>query len=420
MENALRYSLEDFWLGHAETVTEAPPDFDAWAESPETRACFAFFEQPFLAGPDARTEVASTLDGARRAVINLTSYNYLGLSTHPEVRAAAGTALERYGLGAAGAPVLSGTYDLHLEFARRLADFKGYEDCVLYSGGAAANYGALQGLLRRGDALVLDARAHQSLIDGGHMARARIFFFEHNDPESLDEVLSETEGRRRLVAVEGVYSMDGDLGDLPALLEVCEVHDVPMYVDEAHSAFLFGETGRGVAEHFGVDERIPISMGTMSKALGGVGGFVCASRTLTRYLKAYSTPWIFSCASSPPVVAGCMKALELATRRPELRRRLWANVERFRSQLRGLGLDLGASASQIIPIIIGPRAADLFGIARELQLRGLFLQPVDFPAVPADSRRFRLSVSAQLTHAQIDEACTILDDVIPRRLRPGA
>lgn len=417
MHDVLRYSLEDFYFSDSDSVTEPPSDFEAWAQHPQTKACFAFFEQPFLAGPDASTVVRNNFDATCREVINLTSYNYLGLSTHPEVVAAAKEALDRYGLGAAGAPVLSGTYDLHQRFAEKLAAFKGYDDCVLYSGGAAANYGAIQGLLRRGDALVLDQRAHQSLIDGGNMAKARLNFFDHNDAESLARTLDKVKGRRCLVAVEGVYSMDGDLGDLPALLEVCDAAGVPMYVDEAHSAFLFGERGRGVAEHFGVEDRVPISFGTMSKVLGGVGGFVCADRQLTRYLKAYSSPWIFSCASSPPVIAGCMKALDLATASTALRDRLWRNVERFRSQLASLRLDLGDSQSQIIPIIVGSRAEDLFGLATELQSRGLFLQPVDFPAVPADSRRFRLSVSAQLTDAQIDEACTIIDDVIPARLR---
>lgn len=419
MHDVLRYSLEDFYFSDSDSVTETSADFEEWVQHPQTQACFAFFEQPFLAGPDAATTVRNNFDAQRREVINLTSYNYLGLSTHPEVVSAAKAALDQYGLGAAGAPVLSGTYDLHQRFAAKLAAFKGYEDCTLYSGGAAANYGAIQGLLRRGDALVLDQRAHQSLIDGGNMAKARLHFFDHNDAESLAATLEKVRDRRCLVAVEGVYSMDGDLGDLPALLDVCDAAGVPMYVDEAHSAFLFGETGRGVAEHFGVDDRIPITFGTMSKVLGGVGGFVCTDEKLTRYLKAYSSPWIFSCASSPPVIAGCMKALDIATTSNTLRQRLWHNVDRFRSQLSTLRLDLGDSESQIIPIIVGSSAADLFGLATELQSRGLFLQPVDFPAVPADARRFRLSVSAQLTDAQIDEACTIIDDVIPARLRVG-
>ncbi len=417
MDDVLRYSLEDFYFSDSDSIVNAPADFNTWADSPETQACFAFFEQPFLSGPNAITEVHSRIDGARRPVINVTSYNYLGLSTHPAVIAAAKAALDKYGLGAAGAPVLSGTYDLHDEFARRVAAFKGYEACTLYSGGAAANYGAIQGLLRKGDALVLDERAHQSLIAGGNMAKARLFFFKHNDPESLAEVLEKCKGRRRLVAVEGVYSMDGNLGDLPTLLDVCDAANVPMYVDEAHSAFLFGENGRGVAELQGVEDRIPITFGTMSKALGGVGGFVCTDAELTRYLKAYSSPWIFSCACSPPVVAGCMKALELVTTSPDLRNRLWRNVNRFRDQLSSLGLNLGDSQSQIIPIIIGSSAEDLFGFARDFQTRGLFLQPVDFPAVPANSRRFRISVNAQLTDEQIDEACNIISDVLPRRVR---
>ncbi|HJP29910.1 MAG TPA: aminotransferase class I/II-fold pyridoxal phosphate-dependent enzyme [Candidatus Latescibacteria bacterium] len=417
MQDAHRYSLEDFYFSDSADVLVPPEDFDTWLADPTIRQSFSFFEQPLLGKPDATTEIVSHIDGQRRRVINLTSYNYLGLSTHPEVLQAAREALDQYGLGAAGAAVLSGTYDLHVEFARRLAAFKQQEDCLLFSGGLAGNYGAIQGILRRGDVLLLDEKSHQSLIDGGTLSRAKVAFFKHNDAESLAEALEAHRGKRTLVVVEGVYSMDGDLADLPAIVDVCAAFDASVYIDEAHSTLMFGENGRGVAEHFGLEDKMGVTFGTLSKSFGGVGGFVCANRGLIRYMKAYSTPYIFSCACSPPVIGGCMKALEIATRDTTLRDRLWANVDVFRSQLAAMRLNLGQSASQVIPIIIGSSAETLYTMAAQLQCRGVFLQPIDYPAVPAETRRFRLSVNAQLSRAEIDEACNIIEDVVARGLR---
>lgn len=418
MDNALKFSLADFFFNDSLDVLEPPTDFEEWMQDPRIQAGFSFFEQQLLAAPSTSSEILSNLDGKRRKVINLTSYNYLGLSTHPEVITAAIEGLRKYGLGASGAPLLSGTFDLHVKFARLLADFKQKEDCLLYSSGLGGNLGIMQGILRKGDLLVMDEKSHKSLIDGGTLARAKMRLFDHNNPEHLHRILEENKGKRTLVAVEGVYSMDGDLVRLPEIVEVCSHYPhVRIYIDEAHSTLMFGEKGRGVAEHFGLEDKIGISFGTLSKSFGGVGGFVCANARIIRYLKGYSSPYNFSCAPSPPVVAGLIKALEVATRDSSLKDKLWENTRLFKQNLKDLNLDMGGTESQVIPIIIGSSGELLFEMATAVQKRGLFLQPVDFPAVPAHTRRFRISVSAQLTREQIDEACNIIEDEIAVRLR---
>jgi len=415
-DKALSFSLADFFFNDSPDVLTPPSDYLAWIGHPKIQSAMRFFGQQFVSAPRADAEVRDGVEGSHK-VINMTSYNYLGLSTHPEVIQAAKEALDRYGLGASGAPLLSGTFDLHVEFARRLAEFKQKEDCLLFSSGLGGNVGAMQGLLRKGDVLILDEKCHKSLIDGGTLSGAKMLFFAHNDITSLVSMLEKSKGKRVLVAFEGVYSMDGDLARLPEILDVCDQYKAATYIDEAHSTLMFGPNGRGVGEHFGVEHRIGMSFGTLSKSFGGVGGFVCSNASIINYLKGYSSPWNFSCSPSPPVVAGLMKALEIATRDSSLRDALWANVKYLKKGLLDLKLDLGQSESQVIPIIIGSSGEKLMELAGEIQRRGLFLQPVDFPADPAESRRFRISVSSTFTREMMDRALNIMEDVIARGLR---
>ena len=416
MPDALNFSLADFFFNDSDNVLDPPSDYEEWINDPAVQRGYGFFEQKLLDAPTVHTEIESRFDGKRRKIINLTSYNYLGLSTHPEVLQAAKDAMDEYGLGASGAPLLSGSFDLHMEFARRLAEFKQKEDCLLYSSGLGGNLGAIQGLLRKGDAFILDEKCHKSLVDGGTLSGAKMYFFDHNDPKSLGEMIEKVKGKRVLVAVEGVYSMDGDLVNLPEISEVCEANNVPIYIDEAHSTLMFGENGRGVAEHFGMEDKVGVSFGTFSKSFGAVGGFVCSNAKIIRYLKGYSSPWNFSCAPSPPIVGGLMKALEVATRDSSLRDKLWENVRYLKDGLDAMNLDLGGTESQVIPIIIGSSGEKLMKLAYEMQSRGLFLQPVDFPAVPAQARRFRISVSTQLNKEDMDTVLNIIEEVIAKNV----
>lgn len=418
MENALSYSFADFFFNDSASVLDPPSDFEEWMADPRVQAGYSFFMQKLLQAPRVRTEVLSNLDGKKHKVINLTSYNYLGLSTHPEVIEAAIEGLKKYGMGASGAPLLSGTFDLHVEFGKRLAEFKQKEDCLLFSSGLGGNVGAIQGLLRKGDLLVMDEKCHKSLVDGGTLSGARMLFFAHNDIDHLARILEENKGKRTLLAVEGVYSMDGDLVKLPEICQVLDNHpQVGLYIDEAHSTLMFGKNGRGVAEHFGLEDRIGVSYGTFSKSFGAVGGFICANAKIIRYLKGYASPYNFSCAPAPAIVAGLMKALEVATRDSSLRDKMWENTNYLKKGIQDLGLDIGDCESQVIPIIIGSDGTMLYEMAAEMQLRGLFLQPVDFPAVPAHARRFRISASSQLTKEDMDEVLTILEDVVAKRLK---
>ena len=417
MSDLLEFSLADFLYNDNADVLAPPEDYENWLSHPQIKIGLSFFGQQLLSAPRVSTEILSNIDGKRRKIINLTSYNYLGLCTHPEVLQAAREALEKYGLGASGAPLLSGTFDLHVRFAKMLAEFKQKEDCLVYSSGLGGNMGAMQALLNRGDVLILDEKCHKSLIDGGTLAQAKMLMFDHNDTEDLAAMLEKSKDKRKLVAVEGVYSMDGDLAKLPAIVDVCDAYKTPIYIDEAHSTLMFGANGRGVAEHFGLEHKMGVSFGTLSKSFGGVGGFVCSNARIIRYLKHYSSPWNFSCAIPPTIVGGLIKALEIATRDSTLRDRLWENVAYIKQGLLGMKLDIGITESQVIPIIIGSSAEKLINLAIELQTRGLFLQPVDFPAVPAHEKRFRMSVSAQMTKEEMDMTLNIIDDVIVKGLK---
>jgi 8-amino-7-oxononanoate synthase len=411
-DNILNFSLADFQYNDNPDVLAPPADYEEWINHPRVKKVFSFFEQELLEAPRVVSSIQSNVDGKKRKIINLTSYNYLGLSTHPEVIQAAKEALDKYGLSSSGAPLLSGTLDLHVELARKIANFKGKEDCLLYSSGFGGNVGAIQGVMRKGDYIVLDEKCHRSLVDGGTLSGAKMLFFEHNNMQSLETMLEKCKGKRCLVVIEGVYSMDGDLPKLPEIAELAEQYKAGIYIDEAHSTLMFGKNKRGVAEHFGLEDKIGITFGTLSKSFGGVGGFVCASKSLIRYLKGYSSPWNFSCAPSPAVSGGLIKALEIATRDNTLQDKLWENTAYLKKGLLNLKLDLGDTESQVIPIIIGSSGEQLMNYAAAMQVRGLFLQPVDFPAVPAHARRFRISVSSQLTKQEMDETLTIIEDVI--------
>ena len=415
--DVLKFSFADFHFNDNPDILSPPEDFEEWINHPLIRDGYRFFEQPLLAAPTVNTEILSKVDGKRRKIINLTSYNYLGLSTHPEVIQAAKDTLDKYGLGSSGAPQLSGTFDLHVEFARKLAEFKQKEDCMVYSSGLGGNMGAMQGILRKGDYLILDEKCHASLVDGGTLSQAKMLFFEHNNTESLAIMLEKAKGKRVMVGVEGVYSMDGDLVRLPEIVDVCDQYNAAIYIDEAHSTLIFGREGRGVAEHFGLEHRMGVSFGTLSKSFGGVGGFICSNARLIRYLKGYSHPWNFSCAIPPAIVGGLLKALEVATRDSTLRDKLWENVAYLRKGLVAMNLNIGDTESQVIPIIIGSSGELLMRLAGQIQARGLWLQPVDFPAVPAHARRFRISVSSQLNREEMDKTLNIIEDVIAKGLK---
>ena len=414
MQEAAELSLADFLYSMGDDPLQADPEYVQWRKA--ARWAMDLYEPHLFGAPVPRVEIQRA--GERRAVINLTSYNYLGLATHPKVIQAAQAALETYGTGACGSPVLSGLADLHRRLEQRLSAFMERGATMLFNSGFGGAMGALSGLLRKGDAVIMDEKCHLSLIAGGTLGHARMHFFKHNDPESLDQELDKTKGKRRLVVVEGVYSMDGDMADLPALTPVIAKHKVGVFIDEAHSMGCWGAHGRGVADHFEVEDKIGMVFATFSKAFAAVGGFVSGQEGTIDYLRYYSHPYGFSCALPPAVVAGLLEALKLVQKGDALRKTLWENTEYFREKLLGMGLNLGQSTSQVIPLIIGSDRPLLYEMCHELYQRGLFLAPVDYPSVPEDELRYRVAVTAAHTRQDLDEALQIIQDtIVPRILR---
>jgi 8-amino-7-oxononanoate synthase len=406
-EDPTKFSLSNFLAGESNDPLQAPPSFTNWMRLGAWAA--ELYEPELLAGADARTTI--TYGGKARPVINLCSYNYLGLANHPEVLASAHEALRTHGMGACGSPMLSGMTDLHRELERRVAKFLGREDAMLFNSGFGGALGTISGLLRKTDVAILDNRSHLSLRDGAVLSRCRAEKFEHNDPKSLDAALRRQKGRRQLVIVEGIYSMDGDFGKLNELIDVAESHGASVFIDEAHSMLGCGDHGRGAAEKFGVEDRVRLVYGTFSKAFGALGGFVAGSKETLQYLRFYAHSYVYSCALPSVVIAAILKALELGTSQPALRVRLWENADYFHAQLRSLGLDTGASTTYVMPIVIGDRGR-MYRLCHELRRRGLWVAPVDYPAVPQNRICFRACVTAKHTRVDLDEALNILEDTL--------
>jgi glycine C-acetyltransferase len=406
-DDPAKLSLSNFLAGESDDPLQAPASFTNWMRVGAWAV--QLYEPELLATADARTVI--NYGGKPRPVINLCSYNYLGLANHPEVLAAAHEALRTHGMGACGSPMLSGMTDLHRELERRVAKFLRREDAMLFNSGFGGALGTISGLLRKTDVALLDNRSHLSLRDGAVLSRCRTEKFEHNDPASLDAALSRHKGRRQLVIVEGIYSMDGDFGNLKELIAVAESHGASVFIDEAHSMLACGEHGRGAAEKFGVEDRVPLLYGTFSKAFGALGGFVAGSKETLQYLRFYAHPYVYSCALPPVVIAAILKALELGTTQPELRAQLWENADYFHAQLRSLGLDTGESTTYVMPIVIADRER-MYRLGHELRRRGLWVAPVDYPAVPQSRICFRACVTAMHTRADLDEALNILADTL--------
>ncbi|MEO5720016.1 MAG: pyridoxal phosphate-dependent aminotransferase family protein [Chthoniobacterales bacterium] len=400
-------SLGDFVVGPSDDLLKPPAGFTEWRQAGAWEA--ELYEPNMLASADVRTSIQ--YDGKAQPVINLCSYNYLGLANHPEVVEAATVALRKYGVGACGSPTLSGMTDVHRQLEQEMAKFLGRDDAILFNSGFGGALGTISGLLRKADVAVMDDRSHLSLRDGAVLSRCRIDRFEHNHAASLQDALIRRKGKRTLVIVEGIYSMDGDFASLDELLAVAEEHNATVMIDEAHSMLGCGEHGRGAAEHFHAEHRIPLIYGTFSKAFGALGGFIAGPQETMDYLRLYAHSYVYSCALPPSVVAAILKGLEISNREPELRTRLWDNADYFRTRVNELGIETGASTTYIMPLVIGDRSR-MYRLGHELRRRGLWVAPVDYPAVPQDRICFRACVTANHSRADLDEALHILEETL--------
>lgn len=356
-----------------------------------------------------------TFDGKR--VINLASNNYLGLTTHPKLREAALEATKKYGVGSGAVRTIAGTMSLHMELEEKIARFKGTEACVVFQSGFTANAGTVSALLGRSDFIISDELNHASIIDGARLSRATIKVFRHKDMEDAEELLKEVSGEpgHKLIITDGVFSMDGDIGPLPALCDLAEKYGAIMMVDDAHASGVLGRNGRGTVDHFNVHGRVDVQVGTLSKAIGALGGYVCGSRDLIDFLYHRGRPFLFSTSHPPSVAATCIAAFDVLQDEPELIDQLWDNTRYFKKELGNLGFNIGgqntpASETPITPIIVGEgRLAMEF--SRELFKEGVMATGIAFPTVPEGKARIRTIMTATHTRAMLDQALETLKRV---------
>jgi glycine C-acetyltransferase len=355
-------------------------------------------------------EPISRVDG--REVINLASNNYLGLANHPLLKEAALSAVRKYGAGTGAVRTITGTLDIHMELERKIAAFKHTESCVVFQSGFAANAGTVSAILGAEDHIISDELNHASIIDGCRLSRAKIHVFRHRDARHAGEVLEGLSGApgRKLLITDGVFSMDGDIGPLPELVEAAERHGAIMMVDDAHSSGVLGRNGRGTVDYFGLHGRVHVQVGTLSKAIGVLGGYVCGSRDLIEYLYHRARPFLFSTSHPPAVTAACLAAFDLLEREPERIALLWENTRYFQAALRANGFDTGATETPITPIIVGEAPA-AHAYSRALFEEGLWATGIGFPTVPKGRARIRTIVTAAHTREQLDRAVEVLTRV---------
>ena len=352
---------------------------------------------------ESESAAESRFDG--KQVINLASNNYLGLTTHPKLREAAIEAVRKYGVGSGAVRTISGTMRLHLELEERIARFKNVEACVVFQSGFAANAGTVAAILGPEDHIVSDELNHASIIDGCRLSKAKIHVFPHKDAAAAEKILAELDSApgRKLLISDGVFSMDGDIGALPGLVEAAEKHGAIMMVDDAHASGVLGRNGRGTIDHFGLHGRVQVQVGTLSKAIGVLGGYVCGSRDLIEFLYHRARPFLFSTSHPPAVAAACLAAFDVLEQEPERIQNLWDNTKYFKQGLTSAGFHTGNSETPITPVIVG-EARLAHELSRALFEEGVLATGIGFPTVPKGKARVRTIVTATHTKAELDRA----------------
>ena len=356
-----------------------------------------------------------TFDGKK--VINLASNNYLGLTTHPKLREAALEATRKYGVGSGAVRTIAGTMKIHMELEEKIARFKNVEACVVFQSGFTANAGTVSAILGKDDFIISDQLNHASIIDGARLSRAKILVFEHKnvaDAEAKLASIKDQPGRKLLIS-DGVFSMDGDIGALPALCDLAEKYGAIMMVDDAHASGVLGRNGRGTIDHFRLHGRVDIQVGTLSKAIGALGGYVCGTRDLIDFLYHRARPFLFSTSHPPSVAATCIAAFDVLEQEPERIEKLWENTRFFKKELGLLGFDIGgkttpASETPITPIIIGDGKLTM-DFSRELFNEGVFATGIAYPTVPEGKARIRTIMTATHTQEESQDALEVLGRV---------
>ena len=356
-----------------------------------------------------------TFDGKK--VINLASNNYLGLTTHPKLREAALAATRKYGVGSGAVRTIAGTMTLHMQLEERIARFKGVEACVVFQSGFAANAGTVSAILGKDDFIISDELNHASIIDGARLSRAKILVFRHKDMAHAEQQLASVKDQpgRKLLITDGVFSMDGDVGPLPPLCELAEKYGAIMMVDDAHASGVLGRNGRGTIDHFQVHGRVDVQVGTLSKAIGALGGYVCGTRDLIEFLYHRARPFLFSTSHPPSVAATCIAAFDVLENEPERIEKLWENTRFWKKELEALGFNIGGvntprSETPITPIIIGDGRLTM-EFSRDLFAEGVMGTGLAFPTVPEGKARIRTIVTATHTREELEQALEILKRV---------
>ena len=355
----------------------------------------------------------STFDG--KEVINLASNNYLGLANHPKLVEAECAAARKYGAGSGAVRTISGTMSLHMELERRIAEFKQVEACVVFQSGFAANAGTVSAILSPDDHIISDELNHASIIDGCRLSKAKIHVFRHRDATHAEEklaALKDVPGHKLLIT-DGVFSMDGDIGALPALTALAEKYGAIMMVDDAHASGVLGKNGRGTVDHFGLHGRVHIQVGTLSKAVGVLGGYVCGSRDLIDYLYHRARPFLFSTSHPPAVAAACLAAFDILEQEPERIDKLWSNTRFFQAGLHANGLSTGGSETPITPIMVG-EASMAHAFSRALFDEGVYATGIGYPTVAKDKARIRTIVTSAHSEEVLSRAIEIITRVAKR------
>ncbi len=350
-----------------------------------------------------------TIDG--RQLLNFCANNYLGLANHPRLREAAKAAIDRYGIGPGAVRVIAGTMGLHLELEQQLAAFKQAEACITFQSGFMANVAVVPALVGRGDVIFSDELNHASIIDASRLSRAEIVRYAHNDVADLRQKIADTQTyRRRLIITDGVFSMDGDIAPLPAIVEVAEEHGILVMVDDAHGEGVLGKGGRGIVDHFDLHGRVHVEVGTLSKAFGVVGGLVAGDRRIIEWLRQRARPFLFSSAMTVPDVAACLEATKMLQESTALVDQLWHNANVLKAALVRMGFNIGLSETPIVPLMLGeaPLAQQF---SRRLFDEGLFAAPIGFPTVAMGKARIRVMNSASHSQDDLEQALDIFHRV---------
>ena len=394
------------------TATRTNPLSYLTSQLDELKAKGTYFRLRVLENEQA---AVCTFDGKK--VINLASNNYLGLTTHPKLREAALEATRKYGVGSGAVRTIAGTMKIHMELEEKIARFKNVEACVVFQSGFTANAGTVSALLGKDDFIISDELNHASIIDGCRLSRAKILVFRHKDAAHAEEQLASVKDQpgRKLLITDGVFSMDGDIGPLPALCDAAEKYGAIMLVDDAHSSGVLGRNGRGTIDHFNVHGRVDIQVGTLSKAIGALGGYVCGSRDFIEFLYHRARPFLFSTSHPPSVAASCIAAFDVLEQEPQLMEKLWENTHYFKKELGLLGFNIGgvttpASETPITPIIIGDGKLTM-EFSRELFKEGVLGTGIAFPTVQEGKARIRTIMTATHTREQLDQALDVLKRV---------